>query len=375
MPTASDCRRAFLRDHALGVPFETLLLAHHIKRSAAYALLAEARELGADVAVAEKSRRPRSSPSTTPQVVVDAVIALKRKHMKWGPKKLLPLFESPAGHETPSSSTVANILAKHGLTRPYKPRQRRSPTSWMSRERTKAQQSNDVWAMDFKGKMSTYGGIEPFNVVDEYSRKWLCCQPFADKSCASTKGFLEELFLKHGLPKVMRVDAGQPWVSVTSPHQLTQLSTWLVALGVRVEVVSCPQENGILERLHGTMARDMTEPCDDVRLYFKRFVDEYNDVRPHEAFNNLATPSTHYCNSERGYEREKKYPYDRSFFDTTRFVTTKGLVQIDGDEIYLSDALAKRTVALRKETATRWRVDYCNLCLGHIDDGKFMASA
>lgn len=369
--TPIDCRRAFLRDYLSGlVAFEALLVVHHISRSSGYALVAKERLLGLEAAVVEKSRRPKSSPTKTAEVVINAVVALKKKHPAWGPKKLKALMMPIEGYAVPSVATMASILAARGLTR----RSVRKPKAeGRLKHRTIAERPNHVWAMDFKGPMKRYGRIEPFNVVDEYSRKWLCCRPLTDKTGKDVKDALTTLFKQVGLPDIIRIDAGQPWVGVTAPHMLSKLSAWLTTLGIRIEIISCPQENGVLERLHGTMESDM-QPCVDVRVYFQQFVDEYNDVRPHEHLEQRP-PSSRYRVSERPYKTPPKTTYDMSIVDEIRVVTTSGTVHLNGNEVFMSEALSGQTVGLRLENPTRWRVDFCHLCVGHIDAGRFSKSA
>jgi hypothetical protein len=121
--TVSETRRAFLAAHAAGVPFEWLLGAFEIKKSAAYELLRRAREMPIDEAVAVKSRAPRVRANALNDEVVGRIVELKQAFPKWGPKKLIRPY-AERFHERPSAASISNILKARGLTRTN---QRRMP--------------------------------------------------------------------------------------------------------------------------------------------------------------------------------------------------------------------------------------------------------
>jgi hypothetical protein len=78
---------------------------------------------------ADASRARRSHQNATPQVVVDQVLALRRKYPEAGPRTLLWHLEQrdPRG-AWPSPITIGEILKRHDL---IKPRGRRRPrTTW-----------------------------------------------------------------------------------------------------------------------------------------------------------------------------------------------------------------------------------------------------
>jgi transposase len=87
-----------------------------ISRKTGYKHLARYAEGGAK-ALAPRSSRPLRSPSRTDAEVTALVLAERRAHRTWGPKKLRVVLEVKHGIATPPAcSTIAEILRRHGLS-------------------------------------------------------------------------------------------------------------------------------------------------------------------------------------------------------------------------------------------------------------------
>lgn len=191
-------------------------------------------------------------------------------------------------------------------------------------------------------------GVEPLTVIDLHSRFWLECRPFTDKSYKDTRAAFEKLFDDVGTPLVIRVDGGQPWRAVSAPHRLTRLSAWWVALGIKVETVTCPQQNGCVERLHGTMERDINR-ARQRRAEALRGASAAVQRWPHEALN-MTTPSSVYRkSSRRAVERE--FDVAAIGCDESRPVQCDGRISWKGGNPLISQALVGRRVGLRRRIA------------------------
>ncbi|MGK0236558.1 MAG: hypothetical protein ACI92G_000013 [Candidatus Pelagisphaera sp.] len=111
------------------------------------------------------------------------------------------------------------------------------------------------------------------------------------------------LMRHNGLPEAIRVDNGTPFASVGLAG-LSRLSVWWISQGIRVEFTrpGCPQDNGSHERMHRDLKAEATKPPSSnmkaQKRRFNRWVDEFNNERPHEALDMLA-PSELYLRSER----------------------------------------------------------------------------
>ena len=109
------------------------------------------------------------------------------------------------------------------------------------RQYIKAEEPNDVWAIDFKGWWKSSGELcEPFTVRDIVSKKILCVRLMESKTSEAVRAVMTELFKEYGLPKVIRSDNGTPFSSPNGLLSLTNLSAWWITL--RVYTLSAEQK-------------------------------------------------------------------------------------------------------------------------------------
>ena len=98
----------------------------------------------------DRSRAPLGCPHRTPEEIVERLIAIRIKHPRWGPKKIvgvLGLREPEV--QWPAPSTVGEILRREGLVGAGKRRKRRRQP--VTATLTEAFHPNHVWPIDFKG--------------------------------------------------------------------------------------------------------------------------------------------------------------------------------------------------------------------------------
>lgn len=97
--------------------------------------------------LADRSRRPTSCPQQASAEVEAAVCELRRKHPKWGPRRIAHVLErSGAVGPVPSRMTVYRILVRHGLVEPGTRRRKRSDYKRWQRDRPM-----QLWQMDIVG--------------------------------------------------------------------------------------------------------------------------------------------------------------------------------------------------------------------------------
>ena len=81
----------------------------------------------ADEGLADRSRRPHSSPARTDAAIEARILAVRDAHPAWGARKIARCLERD-GHGLPALSTVHEILRRHGRIvrrrRSLRPRQR-----------------------------------------------------------------------------------------------------------------------------------------------------------------------------------------------------------------------------------------------------------
>jgi transposase InsO family protein len=328
-------------------------------------------EAGGLAALADRSCRPVSSPLQASGDVVVELVRLRGKHEHRGPKKLraMLLRRGFSPEVVPSLATIGRILRRSGLSetrgRGRPPKQ--LPTGSLS----SAEGPNDVWTVDFKGWWLTRDGrrCEPLTIRDLYSRFLLCLRPVTRRRTEEVRAVFEEVFGRYGLPGVIRSDNGSPFASLTGPCGLTRLSAWWRTLDIKLERIDPghPEQNGGHERMHGDLAREVQrQPAATVaeeELRLERWRVEFNIERPHEALG-MKVPGEvcHPSCRKLGDVRPYVYPLD---FERRR-VAKDGCILLQGQTVYLSEALSRQEVGLERLSETCRRVWFCDLAVGEI---------
>lgn len=320
--------------------------------------------------IEERSRRPRRSPRATPMKMVRLILSQRRQFPTWGP---LPIRKRLRGiwprMKWPSASTIGAILKRNGMV-PVRQRRHRLPPR--TRPFSKCREPNDVWCIDFKGQFETRDGrlCYPLTVMDAASRYLLACVAFHAPTLENVKNVLEGLFREYGLPKAIRSDNGEPFVSVASPGGLSRLSAWWAKLGIQLERIDPgkPQQNARHERMHLTLKIATCEPprrsLAHQQRAFDRFRRIYNDVRPHRSLD-LETPASVYRPSARRLP-EVLPPLYYPFSDCYR-VGPDGAIRWNRARFFISTALAGELIGINQLDSRYAQVAFANVLIGLID--------
>ena len=321
----------------------------------------------------DRSRAPKRQAEATPLELVESILALRRKHPTWGPRKLRAwLDRNQPDAPWPACSTIGAILKREGLSEPRR-RRPRAPTVW-SPPRTRPDEPNRVWTADFKGEFRLGCGrlCYPLTIVDACTRYLLDCRGLPGTGIAGSRATFERAFREYGLPEVIRTDNGIPFCSTRSVGGLTQLAVWWMRLGIRLERTrkSRPAVNGAHERMHHTLKREATRPARRTpelqQRAFNQFRKIYNDERPHEALG-LETPGSLYTRATRRMPRLMPpvvYPegYHR------RRVNQHGQIRWRRHHFFLSETLRRETVALNLREDGRWDIYFGPVPLAILDE-------
>jgi len=323
---------------------------------------------------ADRSHAVVHCPHATDGVVVEAIVALRRRFPHLGPRKLLWMLERRAPATCwPAASTIGDILKRAGLIGSVK--RRRRPLD-QARSMMPVAGANEEWATDFKGWFRTRDNcrIDPLTISDGYSRFLIEVRIVAPRIEASQMVFARA-FRRYGLPRAIRSDNGPPFGS-NGAGGLTRLSAWWLKLGIEPHFIrpASPQENGRHERMHRTLkAQTSRPPAADARaqqIRFDAFRRHYNEQRPHEALGQRP-PHEVYTPSPREMPDRVAEPWYDADHEVRR-VRPPGTIKWKGEQVFISEALAGELVGIAELGTGDHVVRFCNRDIGLLDRcGRF----
>lgn len=369
-------RLRFVEDVAKGgATFSELCFRYGISRKTGYQWWNRFAAAGV-IGLEERSRRPKRSPAATSKRVVELLKRERRRHPRWGPKKLLAvLARKHPDMRLPAVSTAARILKQEGLIKARRRRGRPArllpqPAGWGS-------EPNALWTADHKGQFRVGDRrlCYPLTVADSYARFLLRVSACGSTCQKEAWPVFESAFREFGLPARILTDNGTPFGS-TAIAGLSRLSVWWLKLGIQVERIDpgCPEQNGQHERMHRTLKEDATRPprssMKAQQRRFDAFRREYNEERPHEAID-LRTPAEFYRASPRLYTKETP-GLDYPLFYERRQVRQNGAIKWHGQFVFISEVLAGDPVGLHEEGDGVWAVHFGPLLIGrlHAREGR-----
>ncbi len=373
MPWKETCpmdeKIKFIAACAEDVNFSALCRSFGISRKTGYKWVARYNQVGID---GLKERAPIAAriPHRTSQELVDAIVAVRKAHPFWGPRKLRKLLMEGDGEKAwPVASTMGELLKKFGLIRP---RRRRIHVGLSGTPLGPCQCPNDVWCVDFKGHFRLGDGSRcyPLTISDAASRYLIRCEALEYCGEPFVREHFEAAFREFGLPVRMRSDNGPPFASL-APGGLSALSVWWIKLGILPERIEPghPEQNGRHERMHRTLKMEATQPPEDnlqeQQRRFDLFRREYNELRPHEALGQ-DSPSKHYAPSPRAHPQKLLVPQYKDA--VVRWVGDNGIVKWRRQAIAVGRPLADEPVGFVQKTDWCWEVFYGPIRLGYVDD-------
>lgn len=356
-----DLRMQFVTEYLTELYTVTeLAAAYGISRKTAYYWLRHYQREGPG-RLAGASRRPHRMPRATPPDVVAQLVAARRRHPTWGAGKLRDwLVRRDPVLRWPCRETIHTVLRREGLVRH---RRRRRQAVAPPRHLTVPRAANQVWTVDFKGEFATGDGVlcYPLTLRDGYSRYVLRCAALPSIRTEVTQPQLARAFAEYGLPECIRSDNGAPF-GAHALAGLSRLAVWWIRLGIRPERIrpGTPGENGAHEQFHAVLKRETAHPPAANRAAqqqrFRRFVDEYNHERPHDAVEH-APPATRYTPAPRPLPARLPTPaYPLAW--TVRRVGTAGQIKWHGRRLFLTGVLAGEDVALEPLDDGVWLVRF-----------------
>ena len=313
-----------------------------ISRKTGYKWLRREAAAGTVAVLADRSRRPRRSPTRTAATITHRIGEL-RTACGWGGAKLAVLLAAEGVLVT--ARTIDRIIQREGWTR-------RDAAPAPALHRFARRTPNELWQMDAKGAypLAAGGRCHALSVLDDHSRFAVGLTALPTLDSTGVRAALTRCFEHYGLPQAVLMDHGTPWWSTQGAGGLTRLGVFLLQQGIRLiyGAVRHPQTQGKVERFHRTLGERLRwagvpTTLAAFRATFTWFCEEYNHVRPHEALD-LEPPARHFTASPRRFQpvpRRWVYPLGAD----VRRVDEHGQMTLAGTRYFISEALAGEEVA------------------------------
>lgn len=216
--------------------------------------------------------------------VVTALLKLAERYPRYGFAKYFAMLRRD-GHIW-NHKRVYRVYRQLGLNLRRKSKRRlpsRNPV------RLEAQTAlNACWSVDFMSDALRHGQrFRTFNVLDDFSREVLAVEADISLPAARIIRVLDRIAASRGYPAKMRMDNGPEFLS-------TQLAEWAGQHNVKLEFIQPgkPTQNSYVERFNRTFREEVLNfhifrGLDEVRTIVDRWIEEYNEQRPHESLGNL----------------------------------------------------------------------------------------
>jgi transposase InsO family protein len=343
---------------------------YDVSRKTVYKWIARYEDEGAG-GLADRSRAPRSCPHAISDAVAECIIATKRRHLSFGPKKVMDRLRAEQPEVSwPADSTAGELLKRAGLV---KKRRYKRPYPADPQPFHLGEANNALWSADYKGqyRSSNHRWCYPLTITDNASRYLIGCSGVSATDYAQARPVFEWAFLEYGMPEAILSDNGPPFAS-RAAGGLTRLSMWWVLQGIRVHRIQPgrPTQNARHERMHDTLNRAVGEQMRGAsatrqQKTLNEFRSEYNALRSHESLARRP-PASLYSPSQRPY-RPCPRPVHYAVDQQVRTVRHNGEIKFKGELIYLSQLLAQQPVGLRQVDDDRYEVRFSFHLLGHLN--------
>lgn len=145
---------------------------------------------------------------------------------------------------------------------------------------------NEVWSLDYLSDTLWDGRkFRVLNIMDDCSREVLATEVDTSLPALRLVRILEQLRETRGVPQAIRVDNGPEFIS-------QRLADWCQEWKVTLMFIQPgqPTQNGYVERLNGSLRRELLDAyifrsLDQVRQMIEEWKRDFNHERPHQSLN------------------------------------------------------------------------------------------
>lgn len=221
---------------------------------------------------------------TKDDVVIKALLAAVERYPRYGFRKLFLILRREGGNW--NHKRVYRIYCALKLNFRRKGKQRlpnRFPQPLCVPD-----QLNKSWSVDFMSDSLMCGRrFRTFNVVDDFNREALAIEVDLNLPAQRVIRVLNRIAAWRGYPEKLRLDNGPEFISLA-------LAEWAEEHHVLLDFIKPgkPTQNSFIERFNRTFRTEILDfyafkQLSEVREVADKWMQQYNEERPHESLNDL----------------------------------------------------------------------------------------
>lgn len=245
--------------------------------------------------LAERSRRPKTSPTRLAAELESVICDLRHAHPRWGARRIEHELVMRGVADAPSRTTVYRVLVRNGLIVHQEQNHRRAYRRW---QRDAPMQ---LWQIDIMGGLFLADGRECKLVtgIDDHSRFIVISQVIVEQSGRAVCQAFTDAMGRYGVPAEVLTDNGKQFTGrFTKPFPVEVMFERICrenGILQRLTKPRSPTTTGKIERFHGSLRRELLDDCGPfasiaaAQQAIDAWVHGYNHTRPHQSLN-MATP-------------------------------------------------------------------------------------
>lgn len=283
-----EYRYRAVREVLAGSPIGEVAARYGISRQFVHAWRARFQQEGLP-GLADRSRRPKSSPNRLPAEAEALVCELRRQHPRWGARRIVHELGLRGVRPAPSRATVHRVLVRNGLVSPQQQEHKRKYRRWQRKA------PMHLWQLDLVGGIPLADGRECKMVtgIDDHSRFVVIAAVVAVPSGRAVCSAFTAAMRRYGVPFEVLSDNGKQFTGRHIRPQPVEVLFERVCrengINQRLTKPRSPTTTGKIERFHKTLRREL---LDDVAPFeslaaaqeaIDGWVHAYNHSRPHQA--------------------------------------------------------------------------------------------
>ncbi|GAA2907431.1 IS481 family transposase [Streptosporangium fragile] len=247
--------------------------------------------------LADRSRRPRTSPTRLPAEVEALICDMRRRHPRWGAQRIAHELGACELERVPGRATVHRVLARNGLVVAQQQEHKRTYRRWQR------EAPMHLWQLDLVGGVPLADGRECKMVtgIDDHSRFIVIAAVVAVPSGRAVCAAFTAAMRRYGVPFEVLSDNGKQFTGRHIRPQPVEVLFERVCrengITQRLTKPRSPTTTGKIERFHKTLRQELLDhvaPFESMAAAqeaIDAWVHTYNHARPHQALN-MATPAS-----------------------------------------------------------------------------------